>query len=53
VVDLVADEDLPPWDGSAVDGFAVRAADLVPGQLVKLRLAGEALAGHPFEGMVS
>jgi molybdopterin molybdotransferase len=50
--DVVADVDLPPWDSSAVDGFAARAADLIPGQVVKLRLAGEALAGHLFEGIV-
>ena len=31
-VAIAADEDVPPWANSAVDGFAVRAAD-VPGTL--------------------
>ncbi len=35
--------DLPPFDRSAMDGFAVRAADTAPG--ARLRLAGEIAAG--------
>ena len=35
--------DLPPFDRSAMDGYAVRAADTAPG--VPLRLAGEVAAG--------
>src|SRR4051812_39250147 len=35
--------DLPPFDSSAMDGFAVRAAD-TPGDL---RVAGESSAGSP------
>ena len=38
--------DLPPFASSAMDGFAVRAADL-PGTL---RVAGESAAGRPFDG---
>ena len=38
--------DLPPFASSAMDGFAVRAADL-PGTL---RLVGESAAGRPFDG---
>jgi molybdopterin molybdotransferase len=49
---LLAEMDLPAWNSSAVDGFAVRAADVQPEQVVTLRLAGEALAGHPFAGSV-
>jgi molybdopterin molybdotransferase len=41
----------PPADMSAMDGYAVRAAD-VAGTPVKLRLVGEVAAGHPFEGQV-
>jgi molybdopterin molybdotransferase len=41
--DVVARVDLPPFASSAMDGFAVRAADL-PG---RLRLAGESAAGRP------
>src|SRR5262245_62154757 len=50
--DLLAGADLPAWNSSAVDGFAVRANDLLAGEVVALRLVGEALAGHPFEGRV-
>src|SRR4051812_41383162 len=35
--------DLPPFDRSAMDGFAVRAADTAPG--VGLRIAGDVAAG--------
>jgi molybdopterin molybdotransferase len=40
--------DLPPFASSAMDGFAVRAADL-PG---KLRVVGESAAGRPFAARV-
>src|SRR5262245_16570191 len=41
----------PPAAVSAMDGYAVRAADVavVPR---KLKLVGEVAAGHPFEGTV-
>jgi molybdopterin molybdotransferase len=48
--DLVAQVNLPQWDSSAVDGFAIRAADLVPDRVNRLRVIGEAAAGHPFAG---
>lgn len=41
-----ADRDAPPTDRSAMDGFAVRVADL-PAAGVLLRVAGEARAGRP------
>jgi molybdopterin molybdotransferase len=41
--DAHAAVDLPPFDRSAMDGFAVRAADTVPG--VALRLAADVAAG--------
>jgi molybdopterin molybdotransferase len=40
--------DLPPWDNSAMDGFAVNAADVAgatPGSPVRLRVVGEVRAG--------
>jgi molybdopterin molybdotransferase len=41
----------PPADLSAMDGYALRAAD---GQVgARLRVIGVAPAGHPFEGVVS
>jgi molybdopterin molybdotransferase len=43
--DVRARVDLPPFASSAMDGFAVRAADL-PGTL---RIVGEAAAGAPFD----
>jgi molybdopterin molybdotransferase len=44
--DVRARIDLPPFESSAMDGFAVRTADL-PG---RLRIAGESAAGRPFHG---
>lgn len=45
-----APRDLPPADNSAMDGYAVRHADLAPG--ARLRVIGAALAGVPFAGTV-
>lgn len=41
--DLVAVVDVPPFDNSAMDGFAVRAADLSPG--ARLAVVGDIPAG--------
>jgi len=41
--------DLPPFDSSAMDGYAVRAGD-TPGQL---RVVGHSAAGMPFSGALS
>ena len=41
----------PPFDASAMDGYAVRAAD-VARLPATLALIGEAAAGHPFAGRV-
>jgi molybdopterin molybdotransferase len=48
---LVALRTQPPFDASAMDGYAVRAADVakIP---VKLRVIGMAAAGHRFKGAV-
>src|SRR5258707_14627970 len=40
----------PPSDVSAMDGYALRAAD--GGLRASLRVIGAAPAGHPFEGSV-
>jgi molybdopterin molybdotransferase len=48
--DVVAPEPVPAFDNSAMDGFAVRAADTNGAQAVSpatLRLVGESRAGHP------
>jgi molybdopterin molybdotransferase len=49
--DLSALRTQPPVDVSAMDGYAVRAAD-VKGAPAQLTLIGEVAAGHPFEGTV-
>lgn len=49
--EIEADRDFPPTDRSAMDGFAVRAADLrEPGGI--LRVAGEVRAGASARGVV-
>jgi molybdopterin molybdotransferase len=47
--DLDAQAPLPAFPSSAVDGYAVRAADA--GQ--QLRVAGESAAGRPFDGRIT
>ncbi|MGA3302684.1 MAG: gephyrin-like molybdotransferase Glp, partial [Methylovirgula sp.] len=47
--DLIAPIDLPRFDNSAMDGYAVRFKDLKPGQQTKLPLAGRVAAGHALE----
>jgi molybdopterin molybdotransferase len=45
---VVATTDLPPWDNSAMDGYAVRAADLTGAtedRPIQLRVIGEVPAG--------
>mgnify|MGYP001187267767 CR=1 FL=1 len=42
--DIVADSDLPPFDRSQMDGFALKAADTMSAP-VELRIVGEAAAG--------
>ena len=43
--DVVADTDLPPFDRSQMDGYAVRAADVKTAP-VTLRIVGESAAGR-------
>jgi len=47
---LVSSHNQPPFDSSAMDGYAVRAAEVVPGR--PLKLAGTAQAGARFIGMM-
>jgi molybdopterin molybdotransferase len=44
--DIVASLDLPPFDNSAVDGYAVRHADLAEGAERTLRIVDRLTAGH-------
>lgn len=47
-VDAVRDQ--PPFDSSAMDGWAVRAEDATQG--VTLHIAGESAAGHGYDGVL-
>jgi molybdopterin molybdotransferase len=50
-VDVRAADDVPPWDNSAMDGFALRSADTRLGgsARARLELVGESRAGAPAE----
>jgi molybdopterin molybdotransferase len=50
--DVIAPLDLPPFDNSAVDGYAVRHSDLKPDAETSLKLAGRVMAGHRPPGQV-
>ena len=53
--EVLASEDVPGFDNSAMDGYAIRAADAAGASEtspVELRLAGESRAGHPSEATV-
>ena len=43
--DLAATRQLPPWDNSAMDGYAIRVADVRDGE--PLPVVGTIAAGHP------
>jgi molybdopterin molybdotransferase len=52
--DLASSIDLPPFDNSAMDGYAFRFTDLAASQdKTTLTLVGSSFAGHPFDGQVS
>ncbi len=48
--DIISTLDVPAHDNSAMDGYALRHADLAPDGETVLRLAGSAFAGRQFEG---
>ena len=57
--DVVAPFDIPPRDNTAMDGYAVRAADTAPAGAsldgdgaAELRVIGELAAGYLYEGVV-
>ncbi len=45
---VVATRDQPPFDASAMDGWAVRSADLTSGEPTPLRIVGESAAGRGY-----
>lgn len=52
--DVTSDVDLPPFEKSAMDGFAVRAADFARApRPASWRVTGESRAGAPFTGVVA
>ena len=54
--DVRAEIDLPPFDNSTFDGYAVRAEDTSGASLanpISLRVIGRATAGEPFHGKLS
>ena len=50
--DVHAPFDVPSAHNSAVDGYAVRAADLDPGSRARLRVVGDLAAGTVYEGTI-
>jgi len=50
--DLVSPIDVPAHDNAAMDGFAVRGADLREDAPSRLRVLGASLAGRPYAGSV-
>lgn len=50
--DVEAPFDVPPADNSAVDGYAVRAGDLVPDGRARLRVIRDLAAGSVFDGTI-
>lgn len=49
--DIIADTDLPPFDRSQMDGYAVVAADTL-GAPVSLKIVGESAAGRGWRGEI-
>ena len=51
--DIKSPLSVPPYDNSAMDGYAVISDDLASSEETKLKVVGKAFAGHPFEGILS
>jgi molybdopterin molybdotransferase len=51
--DIISTIDVPSQDNSAMDGYAVRHADLVPDAPTRLQQIGTAYAGCPFTGKLA
>lgn len=47
--DIIADSDMPPFERSQMDGYAVRAIDTEHAP-VELKIVGESAAGHGWKG---
>lgn len=51
--DVISPIDVPAHDNSAMDGYAVRFADLAAAAETRLRITGSAFAGRPYEEKVA
>ena len=51
--DVISPLDVPAHDNSAMDGYAVRHADLKSDGDVTLKVAGSSFAGAPFKGTLA
>jgi len=51
--DIAGHVDVPPYTNSAMDGYALRGSDLALAEGAGVRLAGQALAGHPYHDEVA
>ena len=51
--DMFAPLDLPPFDSSAMDGYAVRSVDCEQSNSTRLRCIGTSKAGVPYTGRVN
>ncbi|MCE2999321.1 MAG: molybdopterin molybdenumtransferase MoeA, partial [Betaproteobacteria bacterium] len=50
--DVISPVDVPAHDNSAMDGYALRFADLKTDAKVTLKVIGSSFAGAPFKGML-
>jgi molybdopterin molybdotransferase len=51
--DVLSTINVPPYDNSAMDGYAVSSADLPREGQARLALVGESFAGNPYMGSLS
>ncbi|MBI5462923.1 MAG: molybdopterin molybdotransferase MoeA [Gammaproteobacteria bacterium] len=50
---VISTIDVPPYTNSAMDGYALRGADLPSSDSARLRVIGRAMAGTPFAGQIN
>lgn len=50
--DILSPINVPGYDNSAMDGYALNSADLPSSDSTQLQVCGESFAGHPYEGEI-
>jgi len=50
--DILSTMDVPPFSNSAMDGYALRSADIPASGIKTLRMVGASFAGKPYQGQV-